>query len=333
MRTNFLEAKTQLAPFADGGKCPDDPAVGAAINEACARLIDSGKWKDTIRQVAFCHRAGVITMPRNVETILEFADCGVPITVHNQWYEFLPGGPWKMSECNSWPAMAELGDNFCTAFDITGEMKVRIYNDLSVDDGGHILLQGVNSDGNRVQTLSDGEWVDGEVLVFNNATPPTTTVTWTKLEAIQKEYTTGPIRIYQVDPDTNLNAGLLVILDPNDTIPAFRRYYYGGFCPTRCDDTDTPVERYHPLTFLVKTRFNNLVRDTDIVPITAAGALKNMVMALFYEKTNNRDLADKYEGKALQCLQNELKQFQGSQVSMKVKIAGFGNYAPVRSFY
>lgn len=331
MVINFGTAKESLAPYIANGVCPTDDRVAPTINEAIARLIDSGKWVGLIKKISLCHRAGLMTLPRDVETVLEASVCDVPITVRNQWFEFLPGGPFRMSQCNPWPALAERGDNYCTAFDITGVKKIRVYNDLSVDDGKFILLQGTNGDGNRVQTQNSGEWVDGEILTLNNATPPVTDVSWTKLECIQKTLTTGFLRIYQVNPDTMENVGLLVELHPNDTIPSFRRYFYGGFCRSLCDE-DNNEQRYQPFTFLVKTRFNSLVQDSDIVPITASGALKNMCMAIWQERNNQLNLAQAYESRSIAILQNELKQSQGSQVSMKVSIPGFGNGPAARSF-
>jgi hypothetical protein len=334
MRINYLEAKTSLAPFWGNGVCSDNPDLALAINESIERLIDSGKWVGTVRKIAFCHTAGLLTMPRDVETILEASDCGAPISVNNMWFEYLSGGPFQLSQCNQgWPAMVERGDNYCTAFDITGNMLVRIYNDLSQDNGKAILLQGVNSDGNRVQTVNMGEVVDGEILIYNNATPPVTTVVWSNIEAIQKTLTTGPIRLYQVDPVTLENKGLLVILHPNDTIPSFRRYYYGACQNSICNGDGTSTPRYRPLTFLCKMRHTALVQDTDIVPITAAGAIKNMVMALWMERNNQLDMATQYETRAVQCLQNELKQSLGSQVKLNSRVPGFGNRAPAYSFY
>lgn len=331
MLANVAQTRIALAPYVKNGVCPDDPAVLQYINEACDRLIDSGKWKGLIAKIHMCHRAGVITLPRDVETVLQSSDCGAPVTINNEWFEYLPGGPWQLDQCNAWPVMVDRGDNWPTTFDITGNMLIRVYNDLSVDNGKTLLFQGTDENDNRVQTLVDGEWVDGEVFIFNNATPPVSTVTWKQIESAQKELTTGYIRVYQVDPNTMENAGLLAIYHPNDEFPAFRRLYYANFCVTRCSD-ETPTQRYHPLTFLVKKRHVPLVRETDMVPITASGALKNMCMALWLERNNQRDLADQYEAKAVSCLQNELKQSQGAQVRMKSQIVGFGNYAPARSF-
>lgn len=330
-QTSVATARVQLAPIINNGVCPDDPAVLPVINEACERLVESGKWKGMIRLIRMCHRAGVLTLPREVETVLAASKCGVPFEVTNQWFSFLPGGPFNMSECNPWNMMTEYGTNWATVFDITGVMLVRVYNDLSIDDGKAILLQGTNGDGNRVQTLQDGIWNDGEVVICNNANPPVTLTTWTNIEAVQKELTTGYVRIYQVNPDTMQNAGLLAEYHPNDTEPTFRRYKYGGYCQTSCDG-ETSGQKYHPFTFLCKIRHVPLVRETDILPITAPGAMKNMCQAIWMEKNNNLDLAAQYEARAVQYLQNELKQAQGSRVGLKSVIPGFGYGPPVRSF-
>lgn len=329
MVINYGQAKQQLASVVKNGLCPDDPEVGQYINEACARLVDSGKWKGMIRPVAICHRAGLFTLPWDVDTILAASDCGVPVSVNNQFYEFLPGGPFKMSECNPWREIAERGENYCTAFDITGAMKIRVYNDLAQDNGKAILFQGINDDKNWVQTVDGGDVVDGEPIIFNNATPPVTTTTWTKLEAVQKELTQGYIRIYQVDPDTNENMGLLSVYHPNEENISYRRYFYGNFCRNRCNDGE---EKYHPLQFLCKVRFTPLVRDTDLVPITAPGALKNMVQALWPERNGQLDVAQAFEQRAINYLQNELKQSQGSNQYVKSIIPGCGYGPAARSF-
>lgn len=75
-----------------------------------------------------------------------------------------------------------------------------------------------------------------------------------------------------------------------------------------------------------------LVRDTDMVPITAAGALKNMVQAIWLEKVYRPQEADAYEQRAIRCLMNELKQSMGATSVIKSIWPGFGNRAMVYSF-
>lgn len=336
MRINFQQARESVKDFVENGVCEaSNPKVGNYVNRACARLVDSGKWVGQIKRIAFCHRAGLLTMPPEVETVLQLSDCGVPVTVSNEWFSFLPGGPWQMSQCNPWIAMEDRGDNWPVAFDVMDGYKVRLFSDWTQDDGSAVLLQGYNSDGNWVQTESGGEIVDGEILIANNATPPTSVTTWGPggIRVVQKQVTDGPLRLYQVNPDTDAVAGFLAQWGPNEENPAYRRYFYGAFCGRLCNPSDEEDNnRYHPLTFLCKMRFIPLVRDTDMVPITAPGALENMVQALWFEKINQLELAVGYQQRAEQCLQNELRQYQGAINHMGSRIAGFGNHAPVRNF-
>lgn len=326
MLMNVETARKSLAPYVENGVCSDSEKVLQYLNEACERLFDAGKWEGTIAKIRICHRAGVITLPREVETILEAADCGVPVQMNSEWYEFLPGGPWEINHCNPRTQMVDMGSDYCTTFDITGVKYLRVYSDLSVDNGKTILLQGTDENGNRVQTMQDGAWVDGEVFVLNSANPPISTVKWSNIESVSKELTTGYVTVVQVNTDTLGNVGLIAKYHPNDEFPTFRRVKYGAYCYNNCGDGE-PTEKYHPLTFLCKKKFNPLVRETDMVPITASGALKNMVQALYYEKSNQIELAAAYEAKAIQILQNQLKQSQGAQVRMGSKIPGFG-YRP-----
>jgi hypothetical protein len=332
MRLNLKQAIDQLLPYINNGGCDRD-AARDVINDACDRLIDSGKWVGSIRKIAFCHKAGVITLPPEVGSVLGFSDCNTPVSVHNSWYEYLPGGPGQLNDCRHANVLVERGDGYPCAFDVTKGYKVRLYNDWPQDDGKAVLIQGINRDGNRVQTEADGEVVDGEILIANASTPPTGTVEWGEggIKVVQKEITEGPLRLYQVDPVTGENAGLLAVWGPNEEFPSYRRYFYGA-CQGYVDCEGSKQPRYRPLTFLCKIRHVPLVRDTDMVPITASGALKNMVQAIWLEKVYRPQEAAIYEQRAIQCLMNELKQHQGSIQVLKSSVPGFGNRAPVYSF-
>lgn len=331
MRLNLATAKEQLGGYINNGSC-DDSQVTAVINDACDRLMESGKWAGSIRRIAFCHQAGLITLPAEVESVLAAADCRAPVQLMNEWFEFLPGGPGQLSDCGHALDIVPRENSPC-AFNVSKGYKVRLYSDWAEDDGKAVLLQGINADGNRVQTQDNGEIIDGEGLIANNVNPPTGTVEWAEggIKVVQKEPTHGPLRLYQVDPDTDQNAGLLAVWGPNEEFPSYRRFFYGA-CKGYVDCDGESQPRYRPLTFLCKIRHVPLVRDTDMVPITAPGALKNMVQAIWLEKCYRPQEAEVYEQRAIRCLMNELKQHQGPTQVLKSSVPGFGNRAPVYSF-
>lgn len=317
-------------PYINNGGC-DPVTAGEVINDACERLVEWGKWKGLVYRVRICHKAGLLSLPPEVESVLQFADCGVPVQSYDSWYEFLPGGPGQLNDCKHALALVPREPSPC-AFNVTKGYKVRLYSDWAEDDGKAVLLQGINSDGNIVQTLDGSNIVDGEGFIVNNTNPPTGTVLWGEggIKVVQKEVTSGPLRLYQVDPDTDENAGLLAVWGPNEEYPSYQRYFYGACRGTTCDGEETG--RYRPLTFLCKKAFMPLVRDTDMVPITAAGALKNMVQAIWLEKVYRPQEADAYEQRAIRCLMNELKQSMGATSVIKSIWPGFGNRAMVYSF-
>lgn len=324
MQLNFGEAKERFKPFANNGTC-DPELVGRELNRALDRLVNSGKWVNTIRRIAFCEQSGCITLPRDVESVLEMSGrCGMPITVMNQWYEFLPGGPFQLSNCNKpCDIAADRGDGHVLAFEVTGDKYIRVYADLPEAAGAKILLQGYDENGNRVQTFVDGEWVDGEYVGINNATPQLSTTKFSQITSVKKPLTNGYVRMYQVKPDTLANDGLIAMYHPNDIIPSYRRYYFPSICASETHP--------RPVVTLCKMRFNTLVRDTDLLPITCVPAIEHMLMAIYFFGSERMDLGQQHEAKALQYLNDELKQFQaGGKGVPKYRVNGFYNRPPVQ---
>lgn len=290
------------------------------LNQITQRVYNFGKWVGLVQRIAFCHQSACITLPYNVESILEMAGpCGVPVAVRNQWFEFLPGGPWQQERCNKWVDLAVPRGIVPTAFDICGTKYLRVYADLPEEDGAQILIQGLDENGLRVRTLVGGEWIDGELIDLDNATPQLSTKLWTKIESVQKPLTVGTVQIYMVDPDdTATNQGLLALYQPNETIPNYQRFYM----PCLCASADHPRH----ITLLVKMKYVPMIRDTDLFPITSYDAAMFLSMSQYFWGAEQYEKAQALEAKALQALNNELKQALGGQQPIpRVKYAGVGN--------
>lgn len=328
---NFAAAKIKYAPYCENGLCPTDPRVADTINRAEEYLIDQGKWKGLIRRMAFCHQGGCITLPRNVESVLEMSGpCGEPITLNNQWFEFLPGGTWQLSDVNKWCNIAvDRGEGFPTIYDVTSNpttpgQLLRVYADLPEAADAQILIQGNDENGNRVQTTSDGALYDGELIDLNNASPQLSTIQWSYIQAVQKPLTNGVVRIYQVNPaDPSVNTGLIARYDPSETIPDYRRIYFNGLCNGNSNDSSPHLRR---ITILAKMKFVPLVQDTDILQVTCSEAMRRICQAFYQQGSENSTLGDYYENKAIQALNAELKQFQaGGKSNPQTRYAGFGS--------
>lgn len=325
---NFKEAKQKLKPYINKGTC-NDAVAGLKINEALERIIDGGKWKGTICKFAFCHEGGCLTMPREVESILGAVECSYPLNIQSMWYAFQGNGWGQLSSTNKpWGNVEDRGDGYVTQFDLSEDSYLRVYTDLTEATGSKVLIQGYDDNGNRVQTNVGGEWIDGEYVSLNGG-PNLTTTLFSRITGIQFHNANGDlakrngyVRIYAYDG--SVNTKLLGIYHPNDEIPSFRRYYYPGYlgnsgCGCSNSDSDSPL----PILVLAKIRFVEMVRDTDILPISSIGALKNMCQALYYEENENLEKAQAYEAQAIRILNNQLKQYQGGMVARpKVDIPG-----------
>ncbi len=319
MRINFGQAKETFKQFINNGTCNLTEA-GIVLNQVCERLFESGKFWGMVQRLSICHSSNCVTLPYNVDSILEVSgQCGQPIELRSQWYEFMPGGPWQLSRCNRACEQAVPRNNVCTAFDICGIKLLRVYANLPEDADAKILLQGYDGDGNRVRTLVGSDWVDGEYIALNNGTPQLSTVQWTYVETVQKPLTNGIVQIYMVDPvNTAVNQGMIAEYQPNETNPSYQRFHISGFCAN--------AEHPKRITMLVKMKFVPMVRDTDMLPITSYNAMMFACQAQYFWGAEAPDKAQVYELKSLQCLQDELKQqLGGQQPSISIRFSGFGN--------
>lgn len=319
MLLNFLQAKQEFGPWINNGTC-DDALKGQVLNAVAQRVFEFGKFVGMVQRIAFCHQSSCITLPYNVESVLEMSGpCGQPVNIRNSWYEFLPGGPWQQERCNKWADLTVPRGIVCTAYDICGSKYIRVYADLPEADDAQILIQGLDENGFRVRTLVDGVWIDGELIDLINGSPQLSTKLWTKIESVQKPLTTGTVQIYMVDPDdTATNQGLLAIYQPSETIPNYQRLYM----PCLCASGDHPKH----IVLLVKMKYVPMVLDTDLFPITSYSAVMFLCQSMYFWGVENPQLAEIMEKKGLQALNNELKQaLGGAQAVPRIKFAGFSN--------
>lgn len=317
MKLTLARAKEQLRRFALTGLCATDPRLVEQINNARERLMGmETRWKGMVRRFVFNLNNGCITLPREILTLEGAQICGTRLPIRNHWFEVQDGGPGNLdNSCLS--VLQDRGDGHATFVDIcAGSPRlVRVYCDVEEAAGARILIQGFDSDGNRVQTSDAGSMVDGEYVSLNNTTPQTSTTLFSSIDGIVKPDTNGFVRLYGVDPDT-AQQSILSILHPDDTTPSYRRYFLPNM------PTVTPQQ----LMIVAVLRYLPVKRDTDDLIIGNVGALQRMLQALNAEDANNMPLAIQHQAAAEQILTRELRGFMGDSAvgSMSVQTAAFG---------
>ena len=162
IRRTYGSVKAQLARVTQNGMCPSDAQLLARTNEAQERLLNKGLYAGTYGRYSICVYGGCITLPREFESILGYNYGGAPAQVYNQWYEFMANGP-GMSPAGDWRQLQDRGYVPCFR-SIEGQKYIRVYTDLIEDATSTILFRGSDTYNNRIQTIDNGAYIDGERL-------------------------------------------------------------------------------------------------------------------------------------------------------------------------
>ena len=162
IRRTYGSVKQQLARVTQNGMCADNPQLLARVNEAQERLLNKGLYAGTYGRYSVCVYGGCITLPREFESILGYNYGGAPAQVYNQWYEFMANGP-GIAPAGAWRQLIDRG--FVPCFrSLAAQSYIRVYTDLMEDSTSTILFRGSDTYNNRIQTIQNGAYAEGERL-------------------------------------------------------------------------------------------------------------------------------------------------------------------------
>lgn len=332
-RKTFLHARQSSIPQALGLCATDAPGLARYINEAQERLVIAGGetgWYGTWQKVVFQvdPKDPYITLPRQVARIINLAVCNFPVRVQNEFYEFLESGiGLQPPGCCSEPSP-------CVPLEMYDRGIVPLFRDLDASDGSRklrfhiaserdlgrkVLVQGVDANGNTVRTLANGVDVVGEYVTL--ASPfADTSHSYTQITGLQKEVTAGDVRVHEVNEATG-EQRLLSILEPSETVAAYRRYYINGMCNTCCQQASgssqvvAPGNKAH-VTAMCKLEFIPVSVDSDYLLIGNLSALKHECMAIRYEMSDSPNalaMAAAKHREAIRLLNQELTHYMGRE--------------------
>jgi hypothetical protein len=243
-RLRLYDVRMSRLPAAIGVCEADVPKIASVVNAVEQRLIyakeagDDGWW-GTWAEMAFSVTRSnpYITTPRNVARLEWVNACNVPIPLNNQFFEYLQFGNGSLpktcpGECL--PPQSLMRNNVVTFVDQSvTPMLLRAYRSSASDIGKRVLAQGIDQNGTVVISQDGYNRVTGQFMQFLDTS---SFVTWemqfASLTGIQKDVTTGPVTIYQVDPATGAEI-LLLTMEPGETTAWYRRYYFHSL-PNQC---------------------------------------------------------------------------------------------------
>jgi hypothetical protein len=317
--------------------CNDDNVrVAEYINEAVQRLLfvggDTG-WVGSYHKLVFTvTRANpYITLPAGYERIAALAP-GRPMPIRNEWYEFLEEGTGPLPNPNNptgtavdicGTGQAFDRNNVPTVVDLTPTNQyLRVYLTDIRDVGQKILVSGaLDQNGVGIYSQDVNEPVNGFLMVLTSPFTTSESIV-TSFNAIGKSVTYGDVLLKQVDATTGEEV-LLSRYKPNETNPAYRRYYLrslpAGCCNGAAEDSVL-------VTALCKRAYSPVSNLTDYLIIGNIPALKAECESIRYSEIDNvqsQAMARAKHLEAVRLLNQELRAHIGEEFS--VNFSPFGH--------
>lgn len=321
---------------------PSSARYTSYVNAACRKIFFSGKnFFDLTARFAICTYNSCLTFPRRVAAIEALWVCNQPITLRNQWFEYLDSGPWLQTPegrrctetngssigCNGnfW---CNFGNGYdrgtaCTFTDIRGlNKKIRIYNDVAETADAFITLQGYDENGIWIRTQVDGEWIDGEQVEFD--TPyATSTKFFSNLTAVVKPITNGNIRLYEYNTDEDTQRAIAVY-EPSEINPSYRRMLIPGLENARCCNTDSSDEdddecQRVKVTAIARLEYVPVANDNDWVIPGNPDAVAEMMQSVREGEMHNPEQMMFHEGKCLSMLSTQLRHYLGHSLVQPIR--------------
>jgi hypothetical protein len=337
-RNRLIDFRLSRGPQSIGLCQADLAGCAQNVNAAMQRLLlaresgDTGWWGTWARMVFNVDRdEPTITLPRDVARLINVDVCRNPVNVQNEFYEFLSFGI-GLQDPRSQPGqcrnrsclLTEVYDRgtFPSFIDLDENRILRAYITDNRDIGERILVQGTDTSDNPIISLDGTQDVLG---VFLDATTPfVDSPTMNSLTGIQKGVTAGPVRFYQVDPDTS-EQELILTMEPSEQVAAYRRYHLGGLPRNCCDPADDTLTVQ--VTALAKLEFVPVRVDTDYLLIGNIEALIAECESIRYSSMDNpaaKQMAAERHGQAIRLLQGELIHQLGTE-KPAINFAPFGS--------
>jgi hypothetical protein len=324
------DVRQSRIPEAIGACAADNGKLLEIVNEAQQRLVfaggETGWWSSWVK-MAFTVNGVTdpyITLPRNIARLINMDVCRNPVRIQNEFYEFLEAGVGLQPgcECNA----LETYDRgmFPTFSDIVPPNKrLRFYITDAADIGRRALVQGTDQNGTPIYSIDGIDEVTGIYVSF--AQPfADTPFDITTLAGLQKDFTVGQVRVFEVDTVTGVSR-LILTMEPSEEVAGYRRYFLNGL-PANCCGTTAPLAPTTQVTAMAKLALIPVAVDPDYFVIQNLVALKEECQAVRFgemDDSTSAGQAELHHRKAIKLLNGELIHHQGKE-RPAINFAPFG---------
>lgn len=311
------------------GLCASDQSrVAKMVNRAQERLIyakEAGEesWFGTWAEVRFTVQSGLnyITLPREIARLELATLCDRPIPINNQFFEYLQFGNGRMPKQfgSRWHGRClpqiYTRNNVPTFVDLTNPPQfLVVYLTNPADDGQRVLLQGLDQNGEFIRSQDAFENDAGEWVTLRSDIPFVVSLNkFTQITGIQKDYTVGPVRIYQLDPTTGAQV-LLLTMEPSETVANYRRYFFDPLPFSCCPNRGATVPQSLQVTAIAKLELLPVFSDTDYLLIQSLEAITAECESLrlgSVDETAAKAMAAERHTQAIRMLNGQLSHYYG----------------------
>jgi len=277
-------------------------------------MMGPDRWWDVVFKMCVVPTGSIITWPRGVAAIESAAICGYPITVRNEWFEFMESG-YGLRCCSPTcdPQLFDRG-TAVTFRDIRHGYVLKLVTQEVEAAGLEMGFLGYDCAGHWIRTQdSTGAWRDGVwVPIPTDPNAPYSgqvQFALAGISAIIKPATNSLVHLYDYSVASG-DSQKIGVYEHDETRPVYRRSLVGGI----------PENNTKPLTIMYKQEWKPVANDNDFLQIANIPALSEMMLAVKLYRQNQMQLASGHEAKAYQILDREVSHYIGSGVVQPVRI-------------
>lgn len=278
------------------GQCPEvngklNSDVVRRINEAGEQLAALGDWADMIHSYAFNTKNHCISLPVDITAIRHATICGQPADIRSKYFEYIgqPSAYRPGVDCN--PRLEHKG-KFATLQGYEQAQYIVAITDRVEDSDASITISGLDNSNLPVRE----DCSIGESMPLDKCEPYHTKSLISKVTSITKPKTCGVVWVYTYNPTTQALEIPLATMMPGETTAEYRRYWVPGVE----DGEEVCVHA------LVKMGWNRTYTDAaDLLPIDNVFALKSMVKALVFHRSNDLEAYQAYMTSAMNTLMSQ----------------------------
>lgn len=305
----LADVREFIKPFVDNGSC-SLPLIDLRIAEIEERLWPEADWRLAHYRVRVLIRNQEFSLPVNVLKICAVNIDGAAATIGSRALEFSSAyaGDIDLVQQSS-RNVVDNGES-PTQYDIpvlrsTDEawsegLRLCAFSTHVDDTAGFVTVRGYGPHNDEVYTTQDGVYSPGERLPINRwhfgvegqindmATKSVGSCDFRSISRVYKSVTKAPVTFCAFSPTTGA-VYFLSKMEPDVTIPSYRRYRLTGLAAPRVESDHSITKDCATALMLVKVGWKRAVRETDIMYIQNTAAFKFGAQAITFENAGQYD--------------------------------------------